>query len=52
MEALSKKEKGLIDMDSTVVIAGEVGTMLINGNGEKTIKLNLKNEKYALVGVG
>ena len=40
MEGLSKKEKGLMDMDNSVVIAGrEVGIRGLNGNGKNTIKI-------------
>ena len=36
MEGLSKKEKGLMDMDNNVVIVGgEDGIRGLNGNGEK-----------------
>ena len=46
MKGLSKKEKGLMDTDSSVVIAGRVrgrveveeGIRDINGNGKNTIK--------------
>ena len=34
MEGLSKKEKGLMDMDSRVVIVGGGGIKGINGNGK------------------
>ena len=39
MEGLNKKEKGLMDMDSSVVIAGWKGYKGINGNGNNTIKI-------------
>ena len=43
MEGLSKKEKGLMDVDNSVVIAGgEGGIRGLNGNGKNTIK----NEMY------
>ena len=44
MEGSSKKEKGLMGMDHSVVIAG-VGVMSgLNGNGKNTIKIKFKNE--------
>ena len=33
-EGLSKKEKGLMDVDNSVVIAGVRGIRVINGNGK------------------
>ena len=41
MAGLSKKEKGLMDMDNSVVIAGGLGDLRgLNGNGIKsTIKI-------------
>ena len=40
MEGLSKQEKGLMDMDNNVVIAGwERGIRGLNGNGKNTIKI-------------
>ena len=43
MEGLSKKEKGLMDVDNSVVIAGgEGGIRGLNVNGKNTIK----NEMY------
>ena len=38
MERSSKKEKGLVVMDTSVVIVGERAYMGINGNGKNTIK--------------
>ena len=38
MEGLNRKEKGLMDMDNSVVIAGEGGIKGKNGNGKNTIK--------------
>ena len=38
MEGLSKNEKGLMDMDNSVVIAGG-GIRGLNGNGKNTIKI-------------
>ena len=35
MEGLSKKEKGLMDMDNSVVIAQGGGVRGLNGNGKK-----------------
>ena len=40
-EGLSKKEKGLMDMDNGVVTGGE-GVRRLNGNGKNTIRINLK----------
>ena len=34
MEGLSKREKGLMDMDNSVVIARERGVRGLNGNGK------------------
>ena len=34
VEGLSKKEKGLMDVDNSVVIAGVRGIRVINGNGK------------------
>ena len=46
VERYSKKEKGLMDMDNSVVIAGaggwvevEEGIKRVNGNGKKPIKM-------------
>ena len=36
VEGLSKEEKGLTDMDNSVVTAGEG---VLNGNGENTTKI-------------
>ena len=36
VEGLSEKEKGLMDMDNSVVIAGGLGLREMNGKGEKT----------------
>ena len=38
MEGLSKKERGLMDMDKRVVIAGEREYKGLNGDGKNTIK--------------
>ena len=38
VEGLSKKEKGLMDIDSSVVIVGGGGIRGLNGDGQKTIK--------------
>ena len=43
MEELSKKEKGLMDMDNSVVISREQGIKGLNGNGKNTTKF--KKEK-------
>ena len=45
VEGSSKKEKGLIDTDNGAVIAGVGDTRGLNGNGENTIKIKLKNKK-------
>ena len=46
MEGLSEKEKGLMDMDNSVVIAGGLGLREMNGKGEKTqSRLILKKEE-------
>ena len=50
MEGLSKKEKGLMDMDNGVVIAGGRGggrKGTIKGDGRK--KYNKKKKKYPIV---
>ena len=39
---MSKKEKGLMDMDSSVVIAGKRGVRGLNGNGKNRIKIKCK----------
>ena len=36
VEGLSTQEKGLMDMDNSVVIAGGLGLREMNGKGEKT----------------
>ena len=38
MEGLSKKEKGLMDMDNSVGIVGGGGLRGLNGNGKNSIK--------------
>ena len=45
MKGLIKKEKGLMDMDNSVVIAGEGGIVALNGNVKHTIK-KLKIKEY------
>ena len=42
MEGLSKKGKGLMDMDNIVVIAAGGDIRSLNGNGKSTIKTRLK----------
>ena len=43
VEGLSKKEKGLMDMDNSVLVAGgKRGIRRLNGNGKKIIKIKLK----------
>ena len=39
VEGLNKKEKGLMDMDNRVVIAGGETTRGLNGNGKNIIKI-------------
>ena len=39
MEGLSKKEKGLTDMDNNMVIAGGGGIRELNGNGKNIINI-------------
>ena len=40
MEGLSEKEKGLMDVDNSVVIAGAGGGFkVLNGNGKNIIKI-------------
>ena len=39
MEGLSKKERGLMDMDNSVAIVGGGGIRGLNGNGKNTIKI-------------
>ena len=47
MEGLSKKEKGLIDMDKCVVMLGGGGYRRLNGNGKNVIFLkNFKKKNY------
>ena len=42
VEGLSKKEKGLMDVDNCVVIAGEEGGIRgLNGNGKNSTKKEL-----------
>ena len=43
MEGLSKKEKGLMDMDSSVVMKGIIGGL--NGNGKNTMKIKFFKKK-------
>ena len=45
MEGWSKKEKGLMDTDNSVVIARWRGIKRLNGNGKNTIKIKLKNKR-------
>ena len=44
---LSKKEKGLMNMDySVVIVGGKEGIRVLNGNGKNTIKyLKIKKNK-------
>ena len=39
MEGLCKREKGFMDRDNSVVIAGGWGERVLNGNGKNTIKI-------------
>ena len=41
---MSEKEKGLMDMDNSVVLAGGRGTRGLNGHGKNTIKVKSKNK--------
>ena len=41
VEGLSKKQKGLMDMDNSVVIAGGGGIRGLKGNRKNTIKIKL-----------
>ena len=43
VEGLSKKEKGLMDMDSSVVMKGIIGGL--NGNGKNTMKIKFFKKK-------
>ena len=43
---LSKKEKGLMDMDNSVVIARGSGLLELNGNGKNTIMIKLKRHHF------
>ena len=45
MEGLSKKEKGLMDMDNRVVIAGGGGVRGLNSNGKNTIEIKFKEKQ-------
>ena len=45
MEGWSKKEKGLMDTDNSVVIARWRGIKRLNGNGKNMIKIKLKNKR-------
>ena len=42
VEGLSKKEKGLVDMDKSMVTVGGMGIRELNGNGKNTIKTKNK----------
>ena len=43
MKGLSKKEKGLMDVDNSVVTAGgEESIRGLNGNGKNTIRIKLR----------
>ena len=46
VEGLSKKGKGLTDMDNSVMIAGGRGIREQNSNGKNTIQINLKEKKH------
>ena len=46
VERWSKNEKGLMDMDNSVVIAGGEG--YINGNGRSSIKIKKKDIRPSL----
>ena len=42
MGGRSKKEKGLVDMDKSMVTVGGMGIRELNGNGKNTIKTKNK----------
>ena len=43
MKGLSKKEKGLMDVDNSVATAGGEGDIRgLNGNGKNTIRVKLR----------
>ena len=44
VEGSSKKGKGLMDMDNSVVIVGGEGIRGLHSNGKNTVKINLKKE--------
>ena len=46
MEGLGQKEKGLMDMDNSVVIGGGGGEVIrgLNGHGKNAIKFFLKKK--------
>ena len=45
MEESSQKEKRLMDMDNSVVIAGEGGLRELKGSVKNTIKIKLKKKE-------
>ena len=51
MGRLSKKEKGLLDMDNRVVVAGRKGGIRgLNCNGNYIIKIKFKKRKKSFKG--
>ena len=44
MDRLSENERGLMDMDNSVMIAGGRGIRGLNSNGESTIKIKFKKK--------
>ena len=48
---LSKKEKGLLHMDNSVVIAGERSIRGLNSNGKNIIKIYLKKRNKFLFSI-
>ena len=52
MEGLSKKEKGLMDMDNSVVILGGEGSIReLNGNGRKYNKDEIQMQIYIFLNI-
>ena len=46
---MSKKEKGLVDMVNSVVVAGEGSIKGLNGNGKKIKQIKLKKKKTVIL---
>ena len=51
VEGLSKKEKGLRDMDNSVGIAEGWRYTGLKGNGKNTIKINVPGKKSCIVDI-